>query len=548
MYKFTLRLWAALIALSFLVSNANAQWAQLGNSPNGDFNNFIGCLTKDKNGNLYATGGRMNGNGKQYVAKWNGSSWSELGGTNNSMFNSSIVTIATDAGGNVYAAGNFTNGIGKQYVAKWNGSTWSELGGTNNSTFNNAITRLTTDVGGNVYAAGQFKNYNGNYYVAKWNGNNWSELGGTNNSMFNGSYGIQTLTTDAGGNVYAAGYFTNSNGKYYVAKWNGSGWSELGGINASTFNDAIVTLTTDAGGNVYAAGSFKNGNGICYVAKWNSSSWSELGGTNASKFIGGIYTLTIDAGGNVYAAGYHGDVFLWNGSIWSQLGGTFSGTIYTLTTDGGSNVYTAGTFVNSNGKCYVAKYGSTPTPVTLSSFTAQPTPPSLEGVRVAVNWQTTNETNTSHFNLQRSRNGKDDFTTISTLQAAGNSNYSNNYSYTDNAPLQGISYYRLQSIDKDGSSTYSKTVSVQFSIHHSLFSITPNPVKDVVNIQFTSPKAGKAMLQVVNSAGQIVKQQSLSLQIGNNKPGIRLAGLAKGSYTLTVQTEYAHWQGQLIKE
>ena len=49
-----------------------------------------------------------------------------------------------------------------------------------------------------------------------------AELGG-NTLMADAS--IRTLCTDRADNIYAAGWFTNSSGKYYVAKWNGSTWA-----------------------------------------------------------------------------------------------------------------------------------------------------------------------------------------------------------------------------------------------------------------------------------------------------------------------------------
>jgi hypothetical protein len=110
--------------------------------------------------------------------------------------------------------------------------------------------------------------------VAKWNGTSLAELGGSNTSTFNEL--IYSITTDASGNLYAAGGFTNGtssrNGNFYVAKWSGSAWSELGGNNTSTFNGFISSVTSDARGYVYAAGSFTNGsnsqNGNYYVAKY----------------------------------------------------------------------------------------------------------------------------------------------------------------------------------------------------------------------------------------------------------------------------------------
>jgi hypothetical protein len=305
-------------------------WSELGGTNTSTFNNNIRSIAADAAGNVYAAGYFTNTNGKRYVSKWNGTAWSELGGANTSTFNNNILSITTDLSGNVYAAGSFTNTNGKYYVAKWNGSAWSELGGTNSSTFNGGIWSITKDLLGNIYAGGQFSNANGKFYVAKWNGSNWSEVGGTNSSILDingGLFGIATVAVDATGNVYTAGGFTNLNinNCEYVAKWNGSTWSELGGTNSSTFgnsNNGISTLTIDNGGNVYAAGAFMNTFGKYYVAQWNGSAWGELGGklrlgqgpfivkldnmgspAFAIKSVGDNKNLTLDNNENIFICG-----------------------------------------------------------------------------------------------------------------------------------------------------------------------------------------------------------------------------------------------------
>ena len=178
---------------------------------------------------------------------------------------------------------------------------WSPLGNYPNSgVFNDAIKCLTKDKSGNLYAAGTFYNDSGKYYVAKWNGSSWNELGGINGGKFN--WDINCLTTDTMGNVYAAGEFYNDSGKNYVAKWNGINWVELGGANSSKFNGWINTVTTDLNGNVYAAGQFYNDSSKSYIAKWDGSKWVEMGGRNKSNFIGTINSIKIDKSGNIYAA------------------------------------------------------------------------------------------------------------------------------------------------------------------------------------------------------------------------------------------------------
>ena len=211
----------------------------------------------------------INGNSKNYVSKWNGTTWSELGGTNNSTFNNTIYSIITDANGNVYAAGDFTNNNGKRYIAKWDGSTWSELGGINTSTLNNTIFTIASDLNGYIYSAGFFTDANGNPYVAEWNGTTWNKLGGSTNSIFNSV--ITSITTDAKGNIYAqcGEPVYNSSIKYYVAKWDGTEWNQLGGNGDSTFNNNIQSIVIDANNNIYAAGYFTNDSGYYFIAKYN---------------------------------------------------------------------------------------------------------------------------------------------------------------------------------------------------------------------------------------------------------------------------------------
>jgi len=64
-------------------------------------------------------------------------------------------------------------------------------------------------------------------------------------------------------------------------------------------------------------------------------------------------------------------------------------------------------------------------------------------------WSTSSEHNTSHFELQKSRDGEN-WTTIATLNAAGNSTDNIDYSVTDYNVDPTINYYRLKQHDNDG--------------------------------------------------------------------------------------------------
>ena len=522
----------AIFCILLSITKTNAQWSELGGTNTSTFNYRINSLATNASGNIYATGSFTNDSGNNYVAKWNGSSWVKLGGINGYTFNSPT----TDASGNVYVAVGFTNVSTKQYVAKWNGSSWQELGGANSSTFNGNIFSLSTDARGNVYATGGFTNASGNNYVAKWNGSSWQELGGTNSSTFNNT--INSLIADAKGNVFAGGHFTNSNYKHYVAKWDGSSWQELGGNNSSTFNSTIYSLTTDTSGNIFAAGSFTNNSNYNYVAKWNGSNWQVLGKSNSfvsynlSTYIASLAT---EASGNVYAAGYFANssrniyVAKWDGSNWSEVGSVnrsiFNSTINSLITDTSGNLYAAGYFTNTNGKYFVAKYSAIGLPIKLASITA-----TQEGKTITTNWNTSTELNTSHFIIQHSTDGSS-YTDIGTVTAIGSG--ANSYAYTDNNPtpypLNGVLYYRLQSVDKEGTCTYSKVVSVQLTVDRLPLTIAPNPSKDKVTVMGNHISS----VQVIDNLGRVIKTQTLK---DATNPTLSVNALPVGVYHLRVQT------------
>jgi hypothetical protein len=278
-------------------------------------------------------------------------SWSALGGTTLAA-NNQILSTCTDASGNVYAAGFFTAANGSLEVAKWNESSWSALTG-GITIQGNFISSICIDKNGNLYATGQLSNFGGGFpFVAKWNGSSWSELGGAPITTQLGT--TWAMCTDRKGNVYAAVTLNGSKGVSFVAEYNGTTWIELGSNNSfeGVTSNEVAAICTDTTGSLYAAGWFTDANGKNYVARWDGTNWNELGGTTLA-VSGTIGALCTDGNSNLYAAGPQ-NVYEWNGVAWSNLG---LGTAASLCTDASDNVYAGGSFTDGNGKYYVAKYG-----------------------------------------------------------------------------------------------------------------------------------------------------------------------------------------------
>jgi hypothetical protein len=132
---------------------------------------------------------------------------------------------------------------------------------------------------------------------------------------------------------------------------------------------------------------------------------------------------------------------------------------------------------------------------------------SLLGTKQSVEntWSTANEINVSHFNIQRSTNAKD-FTTIGKVKAQNN--LTNEYSFTDETPNEGLNYYKIESVDFDGRKQYSETRILNFKPQTlNGISIFPNPAKDFVTIE---SKDIIKQIKVINQVGQIVYSNTVN--------------------------------------
>ena len=291
-------------------------WSVLGSgSSKLNANSGIYSICTDKYGNLYASGDFTDSTflgvpvGPSVVAKWDGTNWSRLG-TGSHAFSAygSIKSVCADMDGNIYAGGNFRNSSGRYYVAKWDGTDWSDLGNLNANSY---ITSVCADDSSNIYAAGYFTNSAGHVNVYKYSvtTGTWAELGGGFDS---GTYQlvISRLAIDSQQHVYAAlncSHHGRVSGN--VFKWDGTSWRELGALHA---NHRIRALCLGDSGYVYAAGEFTSTSNKAYVAQYHpaTDTWSELGpGTNIFdshlSYSGGtnIISLCTDNAHHVFAGG-----------------------------------------------------------------------------------------------------------------------------------------------------------------------------------------------------------------------------------------------------
>ncbi|MDQ6843831.1 MAG: T9SS type A sorting domain-containing protein, partial [Bacteroidota bacterium] len=160
-------------------------------------------------------------------------------------------------------------------------------------------------------------------------------------------------------------------------------------------------------------------------------------------------------------------------------------------------------------------------PITLSSFDAQKT----SDQEVKLTWTTETEFNNDKFIIQRSGDAIG-FKNIATIPSLGNSNNRQLYSAIDSRPFAGKNFYRLMQKDRNGKSSFSKIVLVDFNSMIKPLTIFPNPAKDFLYIQASSENE-KGIMQIIDASGRKLKEIKITLD-GNNSWSVDIRNLPKG--------------------
>ncbi len=167
-------------------------------------------------------------------------------------------------------------------------------------------------------------------------------------------------------------------------------------------------------------------------------------------------------------------------------------------------------------------------PVTLTSFDAR-----RSGTVNNLTWSTSQEQNTSRFAIERSTDGRS-FSQIGEVAAAGNSNVTRNYRFTDPSPVKGINYYRLRILDLDNTFKFSDIKNVR-NLGVSDLMIAPNPVQQSMKITVDADKAERAGITITDLSGKRIYNSNLNVLQGTNNFDIPVSNLAKGTYIVRIQ-------------
>jgi hypothetical protein len=174
-------------------------------------------------------------------------------------------------------------------------------------------------------------------------------------------------------------------------------------------------------------------------------------------------------------------------------------------------------------------------PIELLSFTLRLN----EKKEAILDWSTSYEMNTDEFIIQKSEAGHS-FENIGQIAAKGESNTIQDYSFLDKNPYQGLTYYRFQQLDLDGTSTYSDIKTIQIELLKNV-RVYPNPLTSNQQLMIESDSELPLTFQLFTIQGEsILKKQVLSNQF------LDLSNLFSGMYIYKIENVEIEIKGKLL--
>jgi hypothetical protein len=220
-------------------------------------------------------------------------------------------------------------------------------------------------------------------------------------------------------------------------------------------------------------------------------------------------------------------------STWSSL------TFGSNPVSGNSNSDFTVTGTSSGFSWFGAASGNNnPLPVELVSFSGL-----CEEGNITLTWQTASEFNSSHFDVEKSRDGEN-WQMLATVPSAGTSNELLTYQTVDQNATDGNNYFRLRQVDIDGTEKVYDPINVSCAeVTPGYFSSFPNPSGTSFQLIVNNKELiGTCVLNMVDATGKVIEQREIEVKDGINMfvinqeltPGIYFMNISNGSKSTSV--------------
>ncbi|HVU54707.1 MAG TPA: T9SS type A sorting domain-containing protein [Puia sp.] len=344
---------------------------------------------------------------------------------------------------------------------------------------------------------------------------------------------LSTFILTSGVNAQSFTYTAERNGTWHTESgpnvWDASGEPPTNCSSCKVIIKAGVTVTlnthiTLSGGSTVQIGTDGSAAAALLIQSSGGTNWDSSFNiilpndgstpTNSLKVIDGISFV------NAATAGTYDGVltaFTSSGSTtyFKQLGNAPAGFVETAVASNSPAAY--GTSVS--GPKTLSATGTLP--ISLVDFDAV-----VNNGAVDLSWTTLLESNSNHFDIERSADGGAKWDVVGKVAAKGNSSSPTNYSFTDANPGSGTFQYRVHGYDNDGRPTLSPVKVVRTTPIASV-SVFPNPAKDYVNVSIPATETSVIHIRLIGQSGQLLAEKSVtgaggtiqSFSVSNYPPG-----------------------------
>lgn len=169
----------------------------------------------------------------------------------------------------------------------------------------------------------------------------------------------------------------------------------------------------------------------------------------------------------------------------------------------------------------------------------------ISGAVNQLTWAWSDASIWSSMELQSSENGFD-FESLVSLEA-DKMTASKEYLFNDFNHQDETRFYRLMIMESNGQINFTSSISlVRNSAQFGLHEVYPVPTNDELFIDFSSPNQTSIELSLQSLNGQVMLQQTLDIEAGNNSLKLRLANYPAGMYLMKIQSGSEIWMEKVI--
>lgn len=228
-------------------------------------------------------------------------------------------------------------------------------------------------------------------------------------------------------------------------------------------------------------------------------------------------------------------------TVWSKEGSSTIGNavVSALAYRPSDNTLLVGTHGNG---MFVTTVPFVSLPVTFAYFKGY-----VSGEKAVLEWQTTSEKDNKGYEIERSYDGNK-FEKIGFVSASTFSASVKNYTFTDNAPLAAIQYYRLKQVDLDNKTVYSKVVLVKYNENAApRLLYVNNPFAGELRFTLSKPLDSKGRVQLIDMNGRVIMNREVAANSGNIIT-LPVSNLPHGTYIVNLKSTLLNETRRVVKQ